>query len=64
MKERGKMRKHNFKSELKGIVGLVKDFKSEALLPLFEAVVNSIHAIADAGKTEEGIITVVISVCP
>ena len=61
MKERGKMRKHNFKSELKGIVGLVKDFKSEALLPLFEAVVNSIHAIADAGKTAEGIITVVIN---
>ena len=26
MKEWGKMKKHNFKSELKGIVGLVKDF--------------------------------------
>ena len=32
-------------SELKGIIGLLKDFKSEALLPVFEAVVNSIQAI-------------------
>lgn len=31
-------------SELKGIIGLLKDFKSEALLPVFEAVVNSIQS--------------------
>jgi hypothetical protein len=35
------------KSELKGVIGLLKDFKSEALLPVFEAVVNSIQAIEE-----------------
>ena len=32
-------------SEVKGVVALLKNFKSEALLPVFEAVINGIQAI-------------------
>ena len=35
------------KSELRGIVVLLKDFKTEALLPVFEAVINSIQSIEE-----------------
>lgn len=34
-------------SELEGVVALIRDFKSKPLLPLFEAIVNSIQAIED-----------------
>lgn len=34
-------------SEVKGVVALLKNFKSEALLPVFEAVINGIQAIED-----------------
>lgn len=36
----------------------LRPFKSEALLPLFEAVINSIQAIEEAGDVKQGIITV------
>lgn len=47
-------------SELKGIIGLLKDFKSEALLPVFEAVVNSIQAIEDRFGTNVKLQIVII----
>lgn len=52
------------KSELKGVVSLIRDFKSEALLPVFEAVVNSVNAIDDAGIGEEGRIEVRVNALP
>lgn len=49
-------------SELEGVVALIRDFKSKPLMPLFEALVNSIQAIEDRfhGKYDEGEIRVVI----
>ncbi|MBO4619764.1 MAG: hypothetical protein J5654_06600 [Victivallales bacterium] len=49
-------------SELDGIVALIRDFKSKPLMPLFEALVNSIQAIEDRfqGKYDEGKIRVII----
>lgn len=51
------------KGEVKGIVGLFKDFKSEALLPLFEAVVNGIQAVEERynGNANMGKISVKIN---
>lgn len=53
--------KQELLSEINGVVELIKDFKTEALLPLFEAVVNSIQAIEDAGASGRGAVTVVIN---
>lgn len=49
-------------SELEGVVALIRDFKSKPLMPLFEALVNSIQAIEDRFqcKYDEGEIKVVI----
>lgn len=49
-------------SELEGVVALIRDFKSKPLMPLFEALVNSIQAIEDRfqGKYDEGKIRVII----
>lgn len=49
-------------SELEGVVALIRDFKSKPLMPLFEALVNSIQAIEDRfqGKYDEGKIKVII----
>lgn len=46
------------KTDLAGKIRNLRDFKSEALLPLFDAVVNSIDAIEEAGNLAEGKITV------
>lgn len=46
------------KTDLAGKIRNIRDFKSEALLPVFEAVVNSIEAIEEAGTLSEGKITV------
>jgi hypothetical protein len=46
------------KTDLRGKINNLKDFKSEALLPVFEAVTNSIHAIEDKNNNEIGKITV------
>lgn len=50
-------------SELEGVVALIRDFKSKPLMPLFEALVNSIQAIEDRfqGKYDEGKIKVIIN---
>lgn len=47
-------------SELDGIVNLIRDCKAQPLMPLFEAIVNSIQAIEErfSGKVENGIITI------
>ena len=49
-------------SELEGVVALIRDFKSKPLMPLFEALVNSIQAIEDRfqGKYDDGKIRVII----
>ncbi len=49
-------------SELEGVVALIRDFKSKPLMPLFEALINSIQAIEDRfqGKYDEGKIRVII----
>ena len=49
-------------SELEGVVALIRDFKSKPLVPLFEALVNSIQAIEDRfqGRYNDGEIKVVI----
>lgn len=46
------------KTSLAGKIRNLRHFKSEALLPLFEAVINSIQAIEEAGDLKQGIITV------
>lgn len=46
------------KTDLAGKIRNLRDFKSEALLPLFEAVVNSIDAIEEAGNLSKGKIAV------
>lgn len=46
------------KTDLEGKVRNLPHFKSEALLPVFEAVVNSIQAIEERGKISKGTIDV------
>lgn len=46
------------KTSLAGKIRHLRPFKSEALLPLFEAVINSIQAIEEAGDVRQGEITV------
>lgn len=46
------------KTSIAGKIRNFHDFKSEALLPVFEAVVNSIHAIEEANNLSNGSITV------
>lgn len=48
--------------ELEGMVALIRDFKSKPLMPLFEALVNSIQAIEDRfqGRYEKGEVKVFI----
>ena len=41
------MEKKPLKGELRGIVAVMKEFKSEPLFPLFEAIVNSIQGIEE-----------------
>jgi len=50
------------KGEIKGVVALLKDFKTEALLPVFEAVINSIQAINERfnGNMASGQIKVIV----
>lgn len=52
------MTEEYLKADLKGKIRNLSDFKSEALLPVFEAVVNSIHSIEDNNNPEEGLIIV------
>lgn len=46
------------KTSLAGKIRNLRHFKSEALLPLFEAVINSIQAIEEAGDVKQGVITI------
>lgn len=46
------------KTNLSGKIRNLRHFKSEALLPLFEAVVNSIQAIEEVSDLSEGVITI------
>lgn len=46
------------KTSLAGKIRNLRHFKSEALLPLFEAVINSIQAIEEVGDLNQGVITV------
>ncbi len=46
------------KTSLAGKIRNLRHFKSEALLPLFEAVINSIQAIEEAGDVKQGLITI------
>ena len=46
------------KTNLEGKVRHLPHFKSEALLPVFEAVVNSIQAIEESGNLQSGEIEV------
>lgn len=46
------------KTSLQGKVNNLPEFKSEALLPVFEAVVNSIQAIEEFGDIRKGKITI------
>ncbi len=46
------------KTDLTGKVNNLKHFKAEALLPLFEAIVNSIEAIEERGNISDGKVTV------
>lgn len=46
------------KTDLAGKIRNLRHFKSEALLPLFEAAINSIQAIEEAGDLAHGVITV------
>lgn len=46
------------RTDLKGKIRNLRDFKSEALLPVFEAVINSIHAIEDRNGSQNGEIVV------
>jgi len=45
-------------TDLKGKINNLKHFKTEALLPLFEAIVNSIESIEERGNISDGKITV------
>ncbi len=45
---------------IKSLVDNVTNFKSEALLPLFEAVVNAVQAIEDRGNYRDKLITIKI----
>lgn len=54
------MKNHLIKTDLRGKIYNLNDFKSEALLPVFEAVINSIHAIEDRKYIEKGEIRVKI----
>ena len=54
----GDIMSNYLKTDLAGKVNNLKSFKNEALLPLFEAISNSIHAIEERGNLPEGIITV------
>ena len=56
------MKRTELVSEINSVVNFIKDFKTEALLPVFEAVVNSIQAIEDAKiGADKGMIQVVIN---
>jgi len=57
-KEINKIPEASLKTSLAGKVRNLRHFKSEALLPLFEAIANSIHAIEELGKLKDGYITV------
>ena len=46
------------KTDLEGKIDNFKDFKSEALTPVFEAIVNSMQAIEDRQSADKGKITV------
>lgn len=46
------------KTDLEGKINNLSHFKSEALLPIFEAIVNSIHAIEDRKPPKRGEIIV------
>jgi hypothetical protein len=46
------------KTDLVGKIGNLPSFKNEALLPVFEAVSNSIHAIEEYGNIKTGEITI------
>jgi hypothetical protein len=46
------------KTSLAGKIRHLRPFKSEALLPLFEAVINSIQAIEEVGDVKQGVIMV------
>ena len=49
-------------SEIGGVVALIRDFKAKPLMPVFEALVNSIQAIEDrfAGDWSKGCIRIII----
>ena len=49
---------HYLKTDLVGKVNNLKSFKNEALLPVFEAISNSIHAIEEKGNLSDGVIIV------
>ena len=49
------------KTSLIGKINNLPQFKGEALLPIFEAVVNSIQSIEEHGNLKDGKITVVIN---
>lgn len=46
------------KTSLAGKIRNLRHFKTEALLPLFEAVINSIQAIEEVGDVKQGVIIV------
>ena len=52
------MKNHYIKTDLRGKINNLNDFTSEALLPVFEALTNSIHAIEDRKDIERGEINV------
>ena len=56
--DRGDIMSNYLKTDLVGKVNNLKSFKNEALLPLFEAISNSIYAIEERGNLAEGKITV------
>ncbi len=45
-------------TDLEGKINNISSFKKEALLPLFEAIINSVHAIEDREDLEKGTIKV------
>ena len=51
---------HYLKTDLQGKVKNMPSFYTEALLPVFEAVVNSIQAIQERNASEKGKITVTV----
>lgn len=53
------MMSHTFlKTDLEGKINNLSPFKNEALFPVFEAIINSIHAIEERNSPERGEITV------